>query len=70
MNSYIIINSVEIYKFKAKDWEINATSLYMDNVSKDFSLDNIEKAGLCGYDYGFSVDYDSTDVDDFLDINI
>ena len=37
--------------------------------SKDRSLDNMKKAGVNGYVYGFSVDYDDTDVDDILDIH-
>ena len=45
MNSYIIVNDVETYKFKAEDSEIPAP-LRLDNVSKDFSVDNTQKAGL------------------------
>ena len=33
------------------------------NVPKDFT-DNMKQTGLFGYVYGFSVDYDSIDVDD------
>ena len=29
----------------------------------------MKKTGLCGYIYDFSVDYDSIDVDDILDIH-
>ena len=29
----------------------------------------MKKAGVNGYVYGFSVDYDDTDVDDILDIH-
>ena len=35
---------------------------------QDFSVDNIKKTGLNGYDYDFSVDYDAIAVDDILDI--
>ena len=38
-NSYLFVNGVEIYKFKAKDFEILATSLFLGNVSKDFSAE-------------------------------
>ena len=31
-NSYLFVNVVEIYKFKAKDSEINAAPLSLDNV--------------------------------------
>ena len=58
LNSYLFVNSVEIYKFKAKDFEINAAPLCLGNVSKDFSADNLKKTESYGYVYGFSVDND------------
>ena len=67
-NSYMFVNGTEIYKFKAKDSEIEATPLCLGNISKDWSLDNMKKAGFNGYVYYFSVDYDATDVDAILDI--
>ena len=68
-NSYLFVSGVEIYKFKAKDSKINAVSLCFSNASKDFSTGNMKKTGLYGYVYEFSVDYDSTDVGDILDIH-
>ena len=41
----------------------------MSNVSKGFLADNMKKTGLYGYVCDFSVDYDSTDVADILDIH-
>ena len=38
-------------------------------VSKDFSVDNIRKTGLHKQVHDFSVDYDSIDVNDILDIH-
>ena len=35
LNSYIFVNGGEIYKFKAKDSEINVAALYVGNASKD-----------------------------------
>ena len=35
-NSYLFINGKEIYKFKAKDFEIVATPLCVGNISKDW----------------------------------
>ena len=64
-----MVNGVEIYKSEAKSPEINAALLCLGNVSKDFSVDNMKKNGLYGYVYGFSVDHDSIDVDDILDIH-
>ena len=48
-NSYLLFNGTDIYKFKAKDSEIVATSLCLGNISKDFSVDNMKKTGLNGY---------------------
>ena len=56
VNSYIFVNSVEIYKLKAKYSEVNAAPLCLGNVSKDYVYDS-------------SVDYDSIDVDDIVDIH-
>ena len=67
-NSYLFLNGTEIYKFKAKDSEIVASPLCLGNFSKDWSIDNMKKAGLNEYVYDFSVDYDATDVDDIKDI--
>ena len=63
-NSYLFVNSVEIRKFKARDSEINAIPLYLGNISKDFSVDNMKKTGFYGYVSDFSVDYDTTGVED------
>ena len=67
VNSYTCVNVVKIYKWKAKDSEISADLLCLCNCSKRFLVDNIEKTGLYGYFYDFSVDYDSIDVDNVLD---
>ena len=65
----MFVNSTEIYKFKAKNSEIVATLLCLGNISKDWSVDNIKKAGFNGYVYDFSVDYCATDVDDIKGIH-
>ena len=67
-NSYLFVNSGEIYKFKAKDSEIVATPLCLGNISKDSTVDNMKKTGLNGYVYHFSADYGGVVVDDILDI--
>ena len=48
-NSYFLVNRTEIYKFKAKDSEIVATPLCLQNTSKDWSVDNMKKTGFHGY---------------------
>ena len=62
-NNYLFVNGPEIIKFKAKDSEIVVTPLCLGNISKDFSVDNMERTGLNGYVYDFSVDYDTIAVD-------
>ena len=43
---------------KEKGSEIVATPLCLENISKYFSINNLEKTRLNGYSYDFSVDYD------------
>ena len=47
-NSYLFVNGTEIYKFKAKNYEIVATPLCLRNISKDWSTDNMKKQALMG----------------------
>ena len=68
-NSYFFVNGVKIIKFKAKDSNIIANPLCLGNISKDCSVDNMSNAGLNGYVYDFSVDYDATAVDGIKDIH-
>ena len=42
-NSYLFVNSKETHKFKANDSEIVATPLCLENISKDWSVDNMKK---------------------------
>ena len=70
-NSYLFVSDTEIYKFKAKDSEIVATSSCLGNISKDWSADIMKKkTGFNGYVYYFIIDYNATDVDDIKDIQI
>ena len=46
INSYIFANGIEIYKYKASNFEINAAPLCLGNVLKYFSVDNMKKTGL------------------------
>ena len=68
-NSYLFVNGTEIIKFKAKDSEIVASPLCLGNISKVSSVDNMKDTGLNNYVYDFSVDYDSTDVNDIKNIH-
>ena len=64
-NTYLLINGVEQFKFKAKDSSIVANPLYLENISKDWGATNMKKTRLFGYVHDFSVDYG---VANFLDI--
>ena len=68
-NSYLLVNGTEIYIFKAKDSEIVASPLCLGNISKDWSIYNMNKTRFTSYVYDFSADYNSTDVDVVKDIH-
>ena len=49
--------------------EIVATPLWLREILKDWSTDNMKKTGFNRYVYDFSVDHDGSDVDDIKDIH-
>ena len=69
-NSYLFVNGKEIINFKAKDSEIVPYPLCLGNIPKDFDLSYMEKTGLTGYIYDFSVDYWAIANDKILNISI
>ena len=46
VSSDIFVNGVEIYKLKAKDFDINADPICLGNFLRVFSVDNMKKTGL------------------------
>ena len=68
-NSYLFVNRTEIIKFKAKDSETVAAPLYLGNISKDFSEDNMKKTRFYGHFQDFNIDYDAIAFNDILDIH-
>ena len=66
--SYLCVNGKEIIKSKAKDLEIVAYNFCLGNISKHFSVDNMENTWFNGHVYDFSVDYDAIVIGDTLDI--
>ena len=68
-NSYLFANGREIYKFKEKDSEVFVGPKCLDNISKDWSVDNMKKTGFTGYVYDFSVDYETITVDGIKNIH-
>ena len=47
------VNGVQIYQFKAKDSEIKPYPLCLGNISKDFTVDDLEDTGLNSYEWFF-----------------
>ena len=68
-NSYLFVNGAEIYKFKAKNFEILVGPICLGNISKDCSVDKIKKTEFTGYVYDFSIDYDPIAANDIKNIH-
>ena len=68
-DSYLFVNGKEIHRFKVKYFEIVETPVCLENISKDFSMNNMSITGLKAYFYDFSVDYRALTADKILDIN-
>ena len=68
-NSYLFVNGIEIYKFKPKDSEIVVGPICLRSISKNWSVDNMKKAGFTGYVYDFIVDYETIVIDDIRNIH-
>ena len=68
-NSYLFVNGTETCKFKANDSEILVVPICLENISKDWSEDNMKRIGFTGYVYDFSVDYEAIAVDDIENIH-
>ena len=50
-NSYLFVNGIEQFKFKANDSNIVANQLCLGNISKYWGATNMKKTGLFGYVY-------------------
>ena len=68
-NSSLYANGMKIYQFKAKGSDIKQYPLCLGNVSKDFTVDNMNKIELREYVYHFSIDYNTNDTSDIVDIH-
>ena len=70
-NSNLFVNGTEIYKFKAKEYEIKDGEIEMclGNISTGFSAANMKKTGLYGNVYDFSIDLTPIAVNYMLDIH-
>ena len=68
-NSFLFVNATKIYQFKARDSEIKPYSLCLVNISKDFTINRMNKAILKGVVKVFSVYYNAIYTNDILDIH-
>ena len=57
-DSYLFVNGKEVIKFNAKIQSVTG-KLSLGNISADFNQADRKSAGLYGYVYDFSVDYDA-----------
>ena len=68
-NSILFVHAAKIYQFKAKNSEIKYYGLFLSNVSKDFTINNMKKTGFLGVLKYVSADFNPIDTDDILDIH-
>ena len=45
---FLYANGMKIHQLKAKDFEVKPYSLCFENISKDFTFDNMKKTDLKG----------------------
>ena len=64
---FLFVNSTKVLYLKAKDSEIKKYSLWLGNISEDFTA-NIKK-GLNGYVHEFPADYNIIDTSNIINIH-
>ena len=65
----MFVNATKVYQFKTKNSEIKDYALCLGNASKDFTINNMTKAGLKGVVKFLSVDFNPFDTNDTLEIH-
>ena len=65
----LFINASKIYQFKSKESEIKYYTLCLGNISKDFTVNNMNKARLKRNKRFLSIDFNPIDANDTLDIH-
>ena len=69
-NSYLFVNGKEIFKFKTDNKNVNfPTQFCLGIISNRFSATESKEVTLNGNVYDFSVDYNSIDKSDILNIH-
>ena len=65
---FSLVTATKIYQFKVKDSEIKSYPLCLENVLKYFSVNNMIKIWLNCYMNNFSVDYNTLDNSNIMNI--
>ena len=69
-NSYLLVNGKDIFKFNFDNKSVNLpTQLYLESISDGFSNTESTEVSLNGNVYDFSVNYNSIDKSDILNIH-
>ena len=69
-NSYLFVNGKEVFKFKADNKNVNfPTHFCLGSISNGFSATESRKVSLNRNVYNFSLDYNSIDKSDILNIH-
>ena len=68
-NSFLFVNATEVYQCKAKHSEIKYYALCLDNISENFTSNNLKKIELKGVVKSFSVDYNPINTNNILNIH-
>ena len=63
------LSMLQKYINSKQDSEIKEYALCLGNISKDFTINHMKKTGLKGIVTFFSIDFNSTDTKDILDIH-
>ena len=66
--SFLFVNATKIYQFKAKISKIKNYALSLGNISKDFTINNMKKAGLKRPVKIFSADFNAIYTNHILDV--
>ena len=67
--SFLYAKGIKILQFKTSYSEIKSYPLLLGNVSKVFTVSNMQKTGLNGTVYHFLVSHETIDITDFEDIH-
>ena len=66
---FLCDDSMKIYNFKSINFEIKPYPLRFENISNNFTVDNMKKTGLKRKAYNFSSSRETIDTTDVVDIH-